>query len=279
MAFRRAALVLTQEPPSPGYAALESTKTRISIASMERAGGTQWGNVFFWEIDGVPAGEYVLTVSPLGINVPVVVEAGETTQAEVIVPPLARTVVETWADGALVDNATVVAFTPESGATFMAEVGEEHGESDGAKRLYTVLSLPGDIRIAGRAPGFPSFLEEVSVQEGWNHVRIELARHPAIVLRAVDSSGEEVGVPWWKDVEVGPISGSGEVLDRSVKRPVFTRPGGPRARLHLCFSKAGRYRIEFPADQGGPRAEPLVVVVKNDSAAALVDVVVRDAVD
>ena len=274
MAFRRAALVLTQEPPSPGYAALEISKTRLRIASMERVGGAQWGNVFFWEIDGVPAGEYELTVSPLGLSVPVLVEAGETTQAEVIVPPLARTVVETWSDGTLVEEATVVAFTPESGTTFMAEVGEEQGGAEGTKSLYTVLSLPGDIRIAGRSPGFPSFLEEVSVQEGWNHVRIELERYPAIVLRAVNKSGEEVEVTWWKDVEVGPVSGLGEVVERLVERPVFPKPGGPRARLNLFFSKSGRYRIEFPETSGGVAAEQLEVSVTGGPTATLVDVVV-----
>ncbi len=269
--FGKLGLALTQDPPTPGFIALGGESTYVHVKHMVDVLDTGNDSVRLWELQGIPSGSYTLEVVPFGLQYPVTVIAGEAVQVDCWVPPVAKTIIETWVDGVLTTpwSLSAVALDGETTNTLQVERGEDNS--------YTLVSLPGELQISSHVRGMPSASTRLVAVAGWNHARVDLETLPSVRMRSVDSEGREVALSWWFDTEVTAVGdGAGELMDRSVDSQIsLTRGVASRRRAEFYFSEPGLYSIGFPVLSDGRTAKPLVVAAELGGGEGLYDVVVE----
>jgi hypothetical protein len=276
-AFTKAALVLTQKEASVGLASLRASKRRRAVHDMTlNVGSSLDSPVRFWSLDEIPAGEYLLRFEPLSLDFPVTVIPGETTSYDIVVPSLARTLVDVVGQKPDAQGVFVMALDPKSDLRFLAERGG--GETlDAHSTAWSVLTLPGEIRIVCSAPGGGSQQDTISVQVGWNSHLVELDANPFVVLRATDDSGEEIPVEWWSSLEIESLTGTHEVVEEALLATYGSKPGGRQNRVRIAFSGEGLFRVQYPCGDGaGGNSSFVEIPVSAESAGELIDLPCRD---
>jgi len=267
--FGKLGLSLNQEPPSPGFSALRQSSRVVHVNQMEVISPSRAVGQWEWSMEEIPAGEYYLELSPLGMQFPVSVEAKQATEVQCVVPPVAKTVVDVRHEGDAVAAKSMSAVSYWAGRSQVLQVQPDKNG------VFTLVSLPGELYIRASVRGLRSVSKRVSVRAGWNHVHLDAEKLASVTMRSVDEAGGEVSLDWWFDVTAQAVGGSrGELVDRSVEAQILL--GSSKAagqRVTFLFSEPGEYRLQFPSLPDGRSAKDLIVTAGLDER-ALVDVVV-----
>lgn len=173
-AYARAEVLLQAVNPSPGFAAMRHQDRSRSLRGLEGMAGAR-----VFRFDRVPAGEYTLHVLPLGLRFPVTVSPGQTAFAACFIPPVARTEVAAWCDAGALEHLAVY---PAGEGSYVGGLHPLRSASRGEITRFTLISMPGELRVNGVADGEPILAQTFRVQAGRNERRMEIlpARGPVL---------------------------------------------------------------------------------------------------
>lgn len=265
-AYGQLALTLSQEPSTPAFHALRVDLKYLGLERMQASPGDE--ATWTWSLEGIPAGQYTLTVAPLGIELPTQVTGGSTTTVDIVVPPVAVTVVEIEQGGQPQSGVHLIASSPSGETLGVAQRNEEPG-------IYTLVSLPGELVLHVLDSRLPATRRNLSVTMGWNHVRVALDASHGFTLRGVDAAGTLVDLPWCFDVEVVALGGGSSVAGRSMRLKGDSRSKRRLREALFEVTQPARFVLTFPTLDDGTWAEPLTIAVEAGVPPAVHDVVVR----
>lgn len=265
-AYGQLALTLDQEPATPAFLALRVDVKHLGLERMQASPGDE--ATWTWSLEGIPADQYTLTAAPLGIEVPTQVTGGATTFVDIVVPPVAVTVVEIEQGGQPRNGVHLIATSPSGETLGVVQRNQEPG-------AHTIVALPGELILRVFDPTLPAIHRDLSVKAGWNHVRVALDASHGFTLRGIDPAGTLVDLPWCFDVEIVALGGGSSVSGRSMRLKSDSRS---RRRLRDALfqvTQPDRFVLTFPVLDDGTWAEPLTISVEAGFPPPIHDVVVR----
>ena len=233
------------------------------------------GGVGTVEAQGLPSGDYLATLLPLGVTKRAELRSDEINVIDFAGSPgmIQSSVRVTNEEGQSITTATVSVGHPESTAgVTMREVRDMLG-SDG---LATFWWPRGPLRIVVTAPSHEGVIFDTQAKRHGEQHEVRLSRMDDDRLSIVEfhRNGERLTLPlpFWTGIEVEGVDGASE--GRLVRlQPLGQQIGGLQLHdghgLKLHVSKRGTYRVRFPRLPGCPVVEDQAVELGGGETVAL----------
>ncbi len=257
--FEELAVILNQDPVTPGFLALPKPAKDVPVSLMHKLLDTASEVSWEWSLSGIPEGTYTIKSYPIGPEEEIVVRAGETSTAFLSIPMVARTVIDVFQEGevrpdALVFNTSSRAEPARGGLNLTPS--KKLGES-----TFTLVTMPGEVSVFVVVPGLASASKEFTVLPGWNSVQVDMPVAFGFELVAVDSHGKWVPFASWFDLGINAVNGSGTLISSSVGHELEPESGVILDIGRFFVSEPGEYEISWPLASSSPPGLPRVIQV------------------